>query len=121
MDKQNCPNCGAIISEEKCPYCGTLFYDFSTISMDKPCFIKVRIGNKIMRLLVRPQSFTIEQSCDTHVYYADNKAVHYMPSELHQLSLDFMVLPHENDKLNVNDAIAEVVDLDDISSDTQAW
>lgn len=23
--KINCPNCGAIITSEKCPYCGTVF------------------------------------------------------------------------------------------------
>ena len=30
-DMYNCPNCGAPITEKKCPYCGTRFYNVSTI------------------------------------------------------------------------------------------
>lgn len=30
-DMYNCPNCGAPITEDKCPYCGTRFYNVSTI------------------------------------------------------------------------------------------
>lgn len=38
----NCPNCGAPITETKCPYCGTVFYDFTDISFSKPTYLKIR-------------------------------------------------------------------------------
>lgn len=41
-DKLNCPNCGAPLDGEKCPYCGTTFYDFSSIEDGKPCYIRIR-------------------------------------------------------------------------------
>lgn len=41
-DQLNCPNCGAPITSEQCPYCGTLFYDFSAIEIGKPCFLKIK-------------------------------------------------------------------------------
>ena len=28
---KNCPNCGAPIETEKCPYCGTMFLDFAAM------------------------------------------------------------------------------------------
>lgn len=44
----NCPNCGAPISSEKCPYCGTVFYDFTCINMAEPTYIKIRHHGEII-------------------------------------------------------------------------
>ena len=43
----NCPNCGAEMSGEKCPYCGTVLYDFGNIDLERPQYIKIRHGGKI--------------------------------------------------------------------------
>lgn len=44
----NYPNCGAGISGEKCPYCGTVFYDFASFNLDRPQYVKIRYGGKIV-------------------------------------------------------------------------
>ena len=46
--KLNCPNCGAPITAEKCPYCGTLFYDFSTIDVGQPTYLKIKYNGEIV-------------------------------------------------------------------------
>ena len=44
----NCPNCGAPLGlSDRCEYCGTWFADF-TIDRDKPFYIKIRVGDKIL-------------------------------------------------------------------------
>lgn len=42
----NCPNCGAEMSGEKCPCCGTVLYDFGNIDLERPQYIKIRHGEK---------------------------------------------------------------------------
>lgn len=44
----NCPNCGAPIAGDRCPYCGTVFYDFASIDMDKPSYIKMRLNGHVV-------------------------------------------------------------------------
>lgn len=43
---KNCPNCGAPYDVElnKCPYCGTSYFDMSAIDMEthEPFFLKIR-------------------------------------------------------------------------------
>lgn len=58
MSKEhNCPNCGAVLDKDKykCSYCGTLYYDLSTIPIDgTPFYLKLRTNdgkiytNKVM-------------------------------------------------------------------------
>ena len=40
---KNCPNCGAPIETEKCPYCGTVFLDFAAMDADQPFYMKVKM------------------------------------------------------------------------------
>ena len=46
MTQRNCPNCGAPEDVElnKCPYCGTSYFDMSAIDMEmhEPFFLKIR-------------------------------------------------------------------------------
>ena len=60
----NCPNCGAPITSEQCPYCGTLFYDFSAIEIGKPCFLKIKWGNNI--ILVKANTRNIELNMNSN-------------------------------------------------------
>ena len=57
MSKLNCPNCGAPISADnnKCPYCGTSYFDLSSIDInnDEPFYLKIRMGNMTLTQLVR--------------------------------------------------------------------
>ena len=49
MSKEhNCPNCGAVLDKDKykCSYCGTLYYDLSTIPIDgTPFYLKLRTND----------------------------------------------------------------------------
>lgn len=61
----NCPNCGAQITSEQCPYCGTLFYDFSAIEINKPCFLKIKWDNNIMLVKAVARNVDVNMSSDT--------------------------------------------------------
>ena len=45
-NNKNCPNCGAPydIKLNKCPYCGTSYYDFSALDLtgDEPFYLKIK-------------------------------------------------------------------------------
>ena len=61
-DVLNCPNCGAPVTSEKCPYCGTLFYDFSAIEVGKPCFLKIKGGKTSSRVKATTKNVEINLS-----------------------------------------------------------
>lgn len=44
----NCPNCGGVIrlDADKCPFCGTPYYDISCIPLNKPFVLRFKIGEK---------------------------------------------------------------------------
>ena len=46
---KNCPNCGAPIQNERCDYCGTIMYDFSCIDISSPCYVKIKVGGRILQ------------------------------------------------------------------------
>lgn len=54
MKLTNCPNCGAPIESEKCPYCHTTILDFAALQIGEPTYVKFKIGDTyiLMRLLV---------------------------------------------------------------------
>ena len=57
MNKLNCPNCGAPISADtnKCSYCGTSYFDLSSIDINnnEPFYLKIRMGKMTLTQLVR--------------------------------------------------------------------
>ena len=72
--KINCPNCAAPIDPElnKCPYCGTTYFDMSCIDFEneKPFYLKIKTKwNNIdcyITQFVKPKLTTIEQSYSTN-------------------------------------------------------
>ena len=60
----NCPNCGAPIDGDKCPYCGTEVIDLCCLDTDKPFFIKIRHNGQILRFRVITRSINIESQYD---------------------------------------------------------
>ena len=46
MNQRNCPNCGAPydVKLNKCPYCGTSYYDLSALDIDaqEPFYLKIK-------------------------------------------------------------------------------
>ena len=49
LSKRNCPNCSAPydINFNKCPYCGTSYYDLSALDFttQEPFYLKINILN----------------------------------------------------------------------------
>lgn len=67
MGKRNCPNCGAAITFEdnKCPYCGTSYYDLSCMPMDRPFFMRIDTspfgkGSILAKVLLQNATFRTE-------------------------------------------------------------
>lgn len=55
----NCPNCGAPIDGDKCPYCGTTFINTLSFDLENVQYLKVRIGDKIVLTKVYLASMTV--------------------------------------------------------------
>ncbi len=64
VEKTNCPNCGAPINGIKCEYCGTQFFDLADLELNKPGFLRVRVGNRILLCEAIPTSVETEHSLD---------------------------------------------------------
>lgn len=72
--KINCPNCAAPIEPElnKCPYCGTTYFDMGCIDFEneKPFYLKIKTKYKgfdcYITQFVKPKLTTIEQSYSTN-------------------------------------------------------
>ena len=117
MKKQNnCPNCGAAITEEKCPYCGVLFYDFAAMEMDKPFYIKFRNGPKVYRAKVLLDSLNIRHDMDRGYCYADNvRYLDIIAQQTSHLTLELSIVPDDNHVLGI------IVDTDEVSPDAHPW
>ena len=79
MEKLNCPNCGAPITSTECPYCGTVFYDFTAISDEKPTYIKLNANRQLLCFRARMRTAEIEFASDA----------------LPEVRIDFTVLPDD--------------------------
>ena len=74
MNQRNCPNCAAPYDIElnKCPYCGTSYFDLSALDFasHEPFYLKIRtIVNGtpcyITQLVRAREDMSMEFSCDT--------------------------------------------------------
>ena len=67
MKNRNCPNCGAPyeIGLDKCPYCGTIYYDMSAINFDEkePIFLTLKKDGYLITLKAVPDlgEITLQQ------------------------------------------------------------
>lgn len=65
---RNCPNCGAPYEVElsRCPYCGTAYFDLSTIDIDdhEPFFMKMKCNGMLITQLVVPMAAKLEMTRD---------------------------------------------------------
>lgn len=116
--QNNCPNCGAAITEEKCPYCGVLFYDFAAMELDKPFYIKFRSGPKVYRAKVLLNSLNLHHDTDEACFYVDD--VHYLMNtpirspSIDHLTLELTIVPDDG-------VLSIIVDTDEVSPDAHPW
>lgn len=64
MKNRNCPNCGAPyeIGLNKCPYCGTIYFDFSIVDFDnkEPIFLSIKNNGILYTMKVIPSCGKME-------------------------------------------------------------
>ena len=87
---KNCPNCGAPIETEKCPYCGTMFIDFATMDADKPFYMKVKQHGKIYILKVEMSSMELRIEPNDIYDTFGSRLLRFEP--IRSLTLDFDIL-----------------------------
>ena len=73
MSKQNCPNCAAPydVRMQKCPYCGTAYFDLSVIDFadGEPCWMKIRINGVEITQRVLPRLDSIAYTSETTYFH----------------------------------------------------
>ena len=74
IESFNCPNCGAPINGDLCPYCGTAFIDWSAIDIHKPNWIKVKFDDKIVLVKAILANASVHVDYPEHIYYVDTDA-----------------------------------------------
>ena len=60
--------CGAPITSVECQYCGTLFYDFATIKLDKPTYLRFNAEGRqfTCKAIMRSCSIYFDQDMRFH-------------------------------------------------------
>ena len=98
----NCPNCASVLTEKNgylnCKYCGTTIYDFATLDVEKPFYMRVKTRDDVTLTKVRCVSATIEMrpySDSGYIFESDSRISRFMNSfNTHQtLTMQFDVLP----------------------------
>lgn len=105
---KNCPNCGAPydLNQDKCPYCGTLYFDLSAIDFmdNRPIFLKVRTvmsGHpSTMTMKVVPELGGMELSCDRDDDYVLGRRSCAIPRSVDMsMSISFRAVPMSDGRL----------------------
>lgn len=91
-EQLTCPQCGAPITGTECKFCGATFYDFSTLSMDKPCYIRLKTGKFInmFKAIVTKADLNMER--DDTVLYCDDRPYLAIPTPRCSLDISMDIL-----------------------------
>lgn len=106
---KNCPNCGAVyeIDKNKCPYCGTSYYDMSAIDFEdgEPFYLKIKTkmnGKTIyVTQLVVPKfgGLTLNNEC-AYAYGRYNKRLcSCVTNQILTTDVTFETVPDKNGSL----------------------
>lgn len=110
----NCPNCGAPINVDLCPYCGTAFIDWSCVDERKPNWIKIKLDGKIV--LIKAYLYGIQanyRAPELVTLYADDRYYNVVPTSLGEVEIEASLtavpfrVPGQN-----KDTLSVVVDLE---------
>ena len=108
-DLLNCPNCGAPIQKDYCPYCGSVFLDWASFDVNAPTFVKVKDQRGQYRLLkIAIMSITEHLSFDDTHLYADNQIFQTIRSPNYRFEAEFQALPFRH-YLNPGKDIMEIL------------
>ena len=93
----NCPNCGAPIDSNKCPYCGCVFMDFGELELDKPQWMRIKLNGKHYMIRVMPMEFSIHYTPpDTYALYADDKVINHCISGHGTTEFDLRMISYDD-------------------------
>ena len=113
MSNRNCINCGAPFNIElnKCPYCGTSYFDMSCLDLDSGKPFALKIKTKIngrdcfITQMVRPlNNLSIEVSQYYDEIFGGTKRYYeyiYGQSAKTNLSLEAIMLPNQKEILRI--------------------
>lgn len=91
-DALTCPQCGAPIEDEKCPYCGVVFYDFACVDTRKPFFLKIKRDDQIHIFKVRMEECSVDyKTNDTHLW-SDNRVFEVVSRPDIDINMNFHVV-----------------------------
>ena len=108
-DVYNCPNCGAPITKDYCPYCGSVFLDWASFDVNTPTFVKIkdRFGRyRLMKLSI--MSLTEHMSFDDTHLYSDNELYYTVRSPEYRFEAEFQALPFRH-YLNPNQDTMQIL------------
>ena len=104
MASKNCPNCAAPydVSLNKCPYCGTSYFDMSCIDIDslEPFYLKIRTGGLVITAkVIASMDGAVEVSSDYTYFELWNSSVHSILNSRHaDFDLHFRTVSDPNGK-----------------------
>ena len=98
-DSYNCPNCGSVIRDFICDYCGTIFYDFANLDGERANYIRLRINGQLVVFKAILTNVNVEISSETSTFYYDDKPIH---------------LVGNNDRIHINVEMDVVQDGDEL-------
>ena len=90
----NCPNCGAPIQEDVCPYCGTVIWDFATIDLNRPRWVKVKLKGEIVIVRAILTNLTFDMQSPERTAYYDNNIYLAMPPS-HNMDMHMVIIPDD--------------------------
>ena len=85
----NCPNCGAIMLDNHCSYCGTVIYDFTSINDEHPTYIKLRSWGRTIQFKALLNSAVVTFK-DNPCLYCDNEVYARTETGCVNLELDML-------------------------------
>lgn len=90
----NCPNCGAPINGDACQYCGTVIWDFATIELCKPQWIKVKHDGEIIMVRAMIDNVSTHISSSSDRFYEWSPIIYTEP----QMDMDvhLTIMPDED-------------------------
>lgn len=91
-DSLTCPQCGAPIENEKCPYCGAIFYDFACVDTKRPFFLKIKHEDQIHIYKVKMSECAVDYKTNDTYLWSDNTIYDVISSPDIDINMNFHVV-----------------------------
>lgn len=105
----NCPNCGAPITGEYCPYCGSVFYDWAALDTNEPKYVKFKLGDKVVmaKAIMKDYTLTYDQTPET-IYANNDIFTTVMSPPTMTIATEFEVIPENGVMYKVIDEKGDI-------------